>query len=83
MKSFKNEGRASFIFDVTIPAHLPLVKILLVKFILQHVWILIILQQNKTQKCEEIKDGGIYQNFWLILWSIFQLSSKTVSRCES
>lgn len=23
MKWFKNEGRASFIFDVTIPAHLP------------------------------------------------------------
>ena len=32
--------------------------------VLQHAWILIMVQQNINQKCEGRMDGEVYQNFW-------------------
>ena len=51
--------------------------------LVQHAWILIVVQQNSNQKCESWKDGGIYQPLRPIssqvwFWSLFELSSKAV-----
>lgn len=37
--------------------------------VFQHFWILIMVQQNRNQKCEVLIDGGIFQNL-LLPWQV-------------